>query len=97
MELDLMTIGANSPRLASSASEVGAAFNGRFPHAFNPEIPSELERIIFKALEKDRDLRYQSAADLLTVTALRADPGARASPHSAHKGKPPEFRRLHLN
>jgi serine/threonine protein kinase/tetratricopeptide (TPR) repeat protein len=34
------------------------------PIRFNDEVPDELERIINKALEKDRDLRYQHASDL---------------------------------
>ncbi|PYV31373.1 MAG: hypothetical protein DMG22_17280 [Acidobacteria bacterium] len=34
------------------------------PVRLNPEIPSDLERIIYRLVEKDRDLRYQSAADL---------------------------------
>jgi eukaryotic-like serine/threonine-protein kinase len=35
----------------------------------NPEIPAGLERIIDKALENDRTLRYQSAADIRTDLA----------------------------
>jgi serine/threonine protein kinase/tetratricopeptide (TPR) repeat protein len=44
------------------------------PVRINPEVPPKLEEIISKALEKDRNLRYQNAADIRTdLQRLRRD------------------------
>jgi serine/threonine protein kinase/tetratricopeptide (TPR) repeat protein len=53
----------------NSAAVIHDAILNRMPAALarvNPDLPLDLERIVNKALEKDRRLRYQSAADIRT-------------------------------
>jgi serine/threonine protein kinase/tetratricopeptide (TPR) repeat protein len=65
------------------------------PIRFNRDLPAELERIIYKALEKDRNLRYQHASDIRTdLQRLKRDtdtgrlvvPPATSSPDVAQGG-----------
>jgi len=83
----------------SSTAVVFEAILNREPASLlrsNPEVPPELDRIITRLLEKNRDLRYQSAADLRAeLKRLRRDtPTADKSPASSPAQIPPaEFPR----
>ncbi len=51
----------------NTSAEIFDAILNRMPVApvrLNPEVPAELEHIINRALEKDRELRYQHASDM---------------------------------
>jgi eukaryotic-like serine/threonine-protein kinase len=54
------------------------------PIRFNRDLPSKLEDIIFKALEKDRNLRYQHAADIRAdLQRLKRDTDSGRVAHSS--------------
>jgi eukaryotic-like serine/threonine-protein kinase len=68
------------PFRGDSTAEIFDAILNRVPASplrLNPGMPSKLEDIINKALEKDRNLRYQHAADIRTdLQRLKRDTGS---------------------
>ncbi len=72
---DLFSFGAVLYEMATGqlpfrGESSGLIFNSILEHApvppvrLNPDIPAKLEDIIYRALEKDRNLRYQHASDI---------------------------------
>src|SRR3989454_12846730 len=88
---DLFSLGAVLYEMATGRPAFGGETTGIIfdvglnrtpasPARLNPEVPSKLDEIIAKLLDKDRKLRYQSAADLeADLNRLKRNTGAALS------------------
>src|ERR1700733_15375925 len=74
---DLFSFGSVLYEMATGALPFGADTSGLVfdailnrapvvPRQLNPQVPSRLEDVVIKCLEKDRDLRYQHASEVRT-------------------------------
>jgi DNA-binding NarL/FixJ family response regulator/serine/threonine protein kinase/DNA-binding winged helix-turn-helix (wHTH) protein len=105
---DLFSFGAVLYEMATGAlpfrgESMGVIFNAILEHPpvpavrLNPELPAELERIVNKCLEKDRNLRYQHALDIRTdLQRLKRDSEneRKAASSELHYGNPAISTRL---
>jgi TolB-like protein len=85
-----MSTGKQAFEGTTSAVVFDAILHGtpKSPTEWNPEIPPQLENIINKALEKDRDLRYQTSVELRAdLKRLKRDREA-GGRHTPAKGSP---------
>jgi eukaryotic-like serine/threonine-protein kinase len=89
-------VAGRSPFAGKSSSDVLAAILDREPDPlarFDPDVPTELQRIVTKALRKEREQRYQTTKDLqLDLQALRDElthrPSSGVEVHSSAASTP---------
>jgi formylglycine-generating enzyme required for sulfatase activity len=85
-------VAGRCPFAGETRSDVLAAILDREPAPlarFEPDVPAELQRIVGKALRKDRDERYQGMRDLLLdLQALREVLSAEGRSSQAQSGPP---------
>jgi eukaryotic-like serine/threonine-protein kinase len=81
------TVTGQGPFTGTSTAVIFDAILNRDPSPVsqvNPKLPAELERILHKLLEKDRELRYQSAAELRSdLKRLKRDSESGKAPMAA--------------
>ena len=103
---DLFSFGAllyemATGRLAFGADTTALVFDAVLNRApiplgrLNPDIPPPLEQIVNRLLEKDRNLRYQTAADVVAdLRRIKRDTdSSRSTPLAAAVAAPPKSRR----
>ena len=80
------------PFRGDSIGVVSEAILNRTPVApvrLNPDVPPKLEEVIHKALEKDRKLRYQNAADMQTDLRRLVRDSGQSPREEQTRGQPP--------
>jgi eukaryotic-like serine/threonine-protein kinase len=86
------------PFRGNSTAIIFDAILNRVPVAavrLNPDVPTDLERIINRALEKDRNLRYQHASDMRAeLQRLKRDTDSAKSAAVTESAPAPRKRRL---
>jgi serine/threonine protein kinase/tetratricopeptide (TPR) repeat protein len=87
-------IAGQQPFLGGTSLDVLTAILNREPDSLvthTPETPDELERIVSRALRKDREERYQTVKDLLIeLKDLRSEPESRTKRITRRSAESPE-------